>query len=85
MPHVAAGLDGAEFLVIGGDLDALQHLLGGDDLVGAHHQQHLVDGEDAVPGEDVEQCVPGEEGFGERDQVADRLVPGICPPRGELE
>ena len=85
MPDVAAGVDGAEFLVIGGDLDAVQHLFGGDDLVGAHHQQHLVDGEDAVPGEDVEQRVPGEEGFGERDQVADWLVPGVRPPRGELE
>ena len=29
--------------------------------------------------------MPGEEGFGERDQVADRLVPGVRPPLGELE
>ena len=85
VPDIAAGVDGSELLVIGGDLDALQHLLGGDDLVGAHRQQHLVDGEDAVPGENVEQRVPGEEGLGERDQVADWLVPGVRPPRGELE
>ena len=85
VPDIATGFDSAELLVIGGDLDALQHLLGGDDLVRAHHQQHLVDGEDAVPGENVEQRVPGEEGFGKRDQVADRLVLRVRPPRGELE
>ena len=85
MPHVTTGIQGAELLVVGGDLDALQDAFGRHDLVRAHHQQHPVGGEYTVFGEHVEQAVPGEERFGERGQVLDGLVLRVRPPGGELE
>ena len=53
MPDVAAGFERAELFVVGGDLDAVQYPLRGNDLIRAHHKQHAIGGEHAVLGENV--------------------------------
>ena len=55
VPHVPAGGDTAEGLIVRGDVDALQDPLGRDDLIRAHDQQHPVGGEDAVLRQDAQQ------------------------------
>lgn len=85
VPDIAAAGDGAVFLVVGGDLDAVQNALGGGDLIGPHHHQHLFRSEHAVAGEHVEQGVPGEEGPGKIHQIRQIPVMGVGPEAGELE
>ncbi|MNW67815.1 hypothetical protein D3C74_464640 [compost metagenome] len=54
MPDVATSFLRAQRLVVRGDVDLLQDLLGRHNLVRAHHQQQSVTGQDAVTGEDVQ-------------------------------
>src|SRR5690606_42164949 len=61
----------AELPVVGAGSDPLQDLLGGDDLVGPHHQQLAVHIEHAVAGENVQQRVLGKKGSGEAIQFSD--------------
>ena len=85
VPHVPAGGDRAPLLVVGGDVDPSQDLLGRHDLVRAHHEQHPVGGQHAVPGEDVQQRVLGEERLREAGEILDRLVGRVGPPAREVE
>jgi hypothetical protein len=85
VPDVPAGRDGPEGPGVLRDLDPVQDPLGGDDLVGPHHEQHAVGGEHAIPGEHRQQGVPGEERPGEPGQALDGLVLRVGPPGGELE
>ena len=85
VPHVPAGRDGAELAVVGGGLDAPENQLRRRDLIGAHHQQQAVGSKHAIPREDVQQGVLREERLGEAGQLANRVVPGVGPPAGEVE
>ena len=85
VPDVAAGLDLAGQLVVGGGHDPLQDPLGRDDLIRPHHQQLAVHIEHAIPGQDVQQRVLREERLREPDEVLDRPVVRVRPPRCELE
>ena len=85
MPDVAAALDLAVVLVVGGDLNAVQYALRRDNLVWSHGQQPPVLRKDTVAREQVQQGVLGEEGFREVHQIGDGAILGIRPPGGELE
>jgi hypothetical protein len=85
VPDVPAALDRPVGLVLMGELDAVQNPLGGDDLVGAHHQQLAAAGEHAVARQDVQQRVFGEKRLGEVHQIGDRAIAGVRPKGGELE
>ena len=85
VPDVPAARYGAVFLVVVGDLNAVQNALGGDNLVGAHDQQHVFCCEHAVTGEDVQNGVLAEKGLGKVHKVGENAVIRIRPEGRKLK
>ena len=85
MPDVPAACYGAVFLIIVGDLNAVQNALGGDDLIWPHHQQHIFRRKYTVTGKNIQNGVLAEKGLGEVYKVRDNAVVRICPERSELK
>ncbi len=85
VPDIAASGQSAQLPQIGGPGDPLQNLFGGDDLIGAHHQQLAVHVEHAIARQDVEHRMFGKEGLGEASQIGDGLVLRIGPPARECK
>ena len=85
MPDVPAARYGAVFLIIVGDLNAVQNTLGGNNLIRPHHQQHIFRREHAVAGKNIQNGVLAEKGLGEVYKVRDNAVVRIRPERSELK
>ena len=85
MPDVPAARYGAVFLIIVGDLNAVQNALGGDDLIWPHHQQHIFRRKYTVTGKNIQNGVLAEKGLGEVYKVRDNAVVRIRPERSELK
>ena len=85
VPDVAAGLQGAGFLIVGGYFDPVQDPLGGYNLIGPHHQQKIFRSEHAIPSQDVQQGMPGKKGLGEIHQIRDGLIVGVRPVRSKFK
>ena len=85
VPDVPAACYGAVFLIIVGDLNAVQNALGGDDLIWPHHQQHIFRREHAVTGKNIQNGVLAEKGLGKVHKIGDNAVVRICPERSELK
>lgn len=85
VPDVPAARYGAVFLIIVGDLNAVQNALGGDDLIWPHHQQHIFRREHAVAGKNIQNGVLAEKGLGEVYKVRDNAVVRIRPERSEFK
>ena len=85
MENVPAALHRAVPLIVGGDFNAVEDTLRGDNLIGAHHQQQILRGKNAIPRQDIQYRGLGKEGLGEVHQVGDDVVFGICPERRKLK
>ena len=85
VPDVAAGLQGAGFLIVGGYFDPVQDPLGGYNLIGPHHQQKIFRSEHAIPSQDVQQRMPCKKGLGKIHQIRDRLIVGVRPIRSKFK
>ena len=85
MPDVTAACDRTVFLVVVGDLDAVQNALRGSDLVGTHDHQHIFRCEYTVFGQHVQEGVLGKEGARKVDQVGNHFVIRICPGGSKLK
>ena len=85
VPDVPAACYGAVFLIIVGDLNAVQNALGGDDLIWPHHQQHIFRRKYTVTGKNIQNGVLAEKGLGEVYKVRDNAVIRIRPERSELK
>ena len=85
VPDVPAACYGAVFLIIVGDLNAVQNALGGDDLIWPHHQQHIFHRKYTVTGKNIQNGVLAEKGLGEVYKVRDNAVVGVRPERSELK
>lgn len=85
VPDVPAACYGAVFLIIVGDLNAVQNALGGDDLIWPHHQQHIFRRKYTVAGKDIQNGVFAEKGLGKVHKIGDNAVIRIRPERSELK
>ena len=85
MPDVPAARYSAVFLVVIGDLNAVQNALGGDDLIWPHHQQHIFRRKYTVTGKNIQNGVLAEKGLGKVHKIGDNAVVRIRPERGELK
>ena len=85
VPDVAAAPQSAVLFVSGGDLDAVQNLFGGGDLVRPHDHQHIFRGEHTVPGQQPQQGMLQKEGAGKIYQIGNDSVFGVGPEGGELK
>ena len=85
VPDIAAALQGAVLFVGVGDLDAVQDLFGGGDLVRPHDHEHILGGKHAVPGQQPQQAVLQKEGAGKIHQVGDDAVFGVRPKGGKFK
>ena len=85
VPDVSAACYGAVFLIIVGDLNAVQNALGGDDLIWPHHQQHIFRRKYTVTGKNIQNGVLAEKGLGKVHKIGDNAVVRIRPERSELK
>ena len=85
VPDVPAACYGAVFLIIVGDLNAVQNALGGDDLIWPHHQQHIFRRKYTVTGKNIQNGVLAEKGLGKVHKIGDNAVVRIRPERSELK
>ena len=85
MPNIPAARRGAVFLVVVGDLDAVQNAFGGYNLIRPHHQQHIFRRKHAVTGEDIQNGMLAEKSLGEVNKIGDNAVVRICPKRSEFK
>lgn len=74
MPNIPAARRGAVFLVVVGDLDAVQNAFGGYNLIRPHHQQHIFRRKHAVTGEDIQNGMLAEKSLGEVNKIGDNAV-----------
>ena len=85
MPDIATTGHGAVFLIVVGNLDAVQNPFCRGDLIGPHNHQHVLGSEDAVLGQDIQDRMPSKESPGEVDQVRNHAVIGIGPEACEFK
>ena len=85
VPDVPAACYGAVFLIIVGDLNAVQNALGGDDLIWPHHQQHIFRRKYTVTGKNIQNGVLAEKGLGKVHEIGDNAVVGVRPEGGEFK
>ena len=85
VPDVPAARYSAVFLVVIGDLNAVQNALGGDDLIWPHHQQHIFRRKHTVTGKDIQNGVLAEKGLGKVHKIGDNAVVGVRPEGGEFK
>ena len=85
MPDIPASGDGTVFLIVIGDLNAVQDPLSGRDLIRTHDHEHAFRSEDAISCQDIQDRMLGKERFGKVDQVGDHPVVGVRPERGKLK
>ena len=85
VPDVPAARYSAVFLVVIGDLNAVQNALGGDDLIWPHHQQHIFRRKYTVTGKNIQNGVLAEKGLGKVHEIGDNAVVGVRPEGGEFK
>ena len=85
MPDIPASGDGTVFLIVIGDLNAVQDPLSGRDLIRTHDHEHAFRSEDTILRQDIQDRMLGKERFGKVDQVGDHPVVGVRPERGKLK
>ena len=85
MPDVSAALDRAIALVAVGDVDSVQNAFCRHNLIRSHDEQQPVGTEYTISGQQIEQRMFGKERTAESHQIGNRLVIGICPPRGKFK
>ena len=79
MPDIATSPDASLPFVIDGCLYALQYLLCGCYLIGAHHQQLLIHVEYTILCQDIQDGMLGKEGRGKVPKVCQQRILLIAP------